>query len=372
MKTIRLAAAALALSCEAAPTVDPGSVRFVQDAASHRVTVEYTLSGEPGVVTLDIETNCVDETGMRWASIGLANVTHASGDVNQIVASGTATRTIKWNANKSWPGHRIEAEGARAVVKAWSMNAPPDYMVVNLLNGRRFYYETEAQLPEGIGCDLYRMDAMVLRRIHAAGATALLGSSQQEVGRGTSYYETARWVSFTKDFYLGVFEVTHGQFRNVVGRSTWDGKIFTNAVDILVRPCETALYRSYGNDGGLCTAGAWPNADPAEARKAPAGSFFASLRGLRWHWRAALALAHSANVLIVTTTRFSAAPVRFSAAPVRLLRPSRAIPLYPVRFVVHPTRFTYTFMRFPYVQHDFSPPLHDFKIYHNIFLRTVI
>jgi formylglycine-generating enzyme required for sulfatase activity len=281
------AVVAAASVCGAVPVVDPGSVTMTQDS-SRRVTIEYVLSGAPGIVTFDIQTNMVDGSGVEWVSIGASNVTHAAGDVNMIIQPSENkddVRRIVWMPMKAWPGRKIAEGGARAVVTAWSTNAPPDYMVVNLSNGQRKWYESVDQLPEGIDSDLYRTDEMVLRRVHAAGRQFACGSPIGELGRGgsndESYYERVRWVTLTKDYYLGVFEVTHAQFRRVRQSSAADKAYFTDEDALATRPCDYVPYCSYQHSGaGMMEPGAWPNDDYDEARKTPYNSFFGMLRSL--------------------------------------------------------------------------------------------
>ena len=78
------------------------NVTFSQDA-KHVVTITYTLTEAPAIVTLDIQTNV---TGDVWASIGAANV--APGVTSDSEAyrkvTGAGTHTIKWCPFRSWLG----------------------------------------------------------------------------------------------------------------------------------------------------------------------------------------------------------------------------------------------------------------------------
>ena len=109
-----------------------------QDPVTHLVAATYTLD-EPAVVTFDVKTNGV--------SIGGANLTHAYGDVHRVVAAGE--HTLYWQADKAWQGHRLSSASFEVV--AWATNAPPDYMVVDLVvkKGERTYYISPDQLPDG-------------------------------------------------------------------------------------------------------------------------------------------------------------------------------------------------------------------------------
>ena len=178
-----------------------------QDATTHCVTVDYALDS-PAIVTIDVTTNGV--------SIGAANVTCAYGDVNRLVGGGA--HRLHWSAARSWPGQRFVDDTVSVEVSAWSPDSPPDYMVVDLKvnKGERTWYAAAEQLPDGgLRNDKYKTDYLVMRRIPAAGKTFRMGSPAEEPGRKQN--ETLHYVTLTNDFYMSVFELTQGQFRNVVG-----------------------------------------------------------------------------------------------------------------------------------------------------------
>ncbi len=202
----------------ASPVVDNVSVAMRSDART--VEIEYDLSGAPGIVTIDVETNAVDEAGNEtWTSIGLGNVSCAVGDVFKLVETGT-DRKIFWCAEKSWPERMIESSsGMRVVVKASSTNTPPDYMVCDLRTGDRFYYDAEAQLPGGIDSDDYRKHLFLMRKIPARNVVFRMGDTEGAFGFDATR-EYPHKASFTEDFYMGVFEITHWQWEFCGGEKT--------------------------------------------------------------------------------------------------------------------------------------------------------
>ncbi len=203
----------------AAPDV---TVTSVTQTPTRSVLVSYDLAGEDAVVTLDVQTNTLADASGDWVSIGPENVRYASGDVNRKVAAGTG-RTIRWSARRSWPDQNIPTPTVRAVVKAWPLDDPPDYMVVDLLGSKNVrYYEDVRQLPakNGIDDDLYRTSELVMRRVHATNVEWYMGSPTSELGRDATNWdapETRHAVTLTKDYYLGVFELTGRQYANVGG-----------------------------------------------------------------------------------------------------------------------------------------------------------
>lgn len=180
------------------------------------LTVQYMLD-EPAVVTFDVKTNGV--------SIGAENLKLAYGDVHHVVepTGANEVRTLFWPAHEAWPDHRFGENVVSVEVTAWATNSPPDYMVIKLVGddkGARTFYTAPEQLPGvgGVTNDMYKTDYLVMRRIPAAGKTFRMGAPSGEPGRYGS--EALHYVTLTNDFYMAVFELTIGQFKNIVQNFT--------------------------------------------------------------------------------------------------------------------------------------------------------
>ena len=197
---------ACAMSAMAVPVVSDVTMN-PQSAGSAKLKVSYTLTGEPGIVTFDIQTNGV--------SIGLANVWGAAGDVNHVIQPGA--RSFVWRPDRSWPGHVVTDGSVTAVVTAWATNAPPNVMVIDLNgNGDISFYEDVAQLPDGgLANDRYRTTSMVFRKIPARGVNWRMGVPKSEVGSGN--VDTTHWVGLSEDYYMGIYEVTQKQYAMMLG-----------------------------------------------------------------------------------------------------------------------------------------------------------
>ena len=213
--------ACLALAASAVYAVDPqvDSVSFDFNKDNRLATIRYTLSDAPGIVTLDVETNrtgAATASAEDWVSIGGEHLREVVGDVNRYVED-LGEHLLLWQPDKSWPDHEVPAGAIRAVVTAWSPQTPPDYLVVDLVNSsNRWYYLGEDFLPRGgITNDYYRQDAIVMRRIPAAGVKWTMGlSSTARTAVGTGYTNMQQhYVKLTNDYYMGVFELTMGQVR---------------------------------------------------------------------------------------------------------------------------------------------------------------
>ena len=133
--------ATVGVSAFAIPTVS--DVKVEQDGLRN-VKVTYKLDAD-AVVTLDVLTNTAEGA---WVSIGAKNITHTWGDVHRLVRKtgdgATSEHTCGWAADRSWKDNVDAKLDIKAVVKAWATNAPPDYMVVDILPvmGTVRYYES--------------------------------------------------------------------------------------------------------------------------------------------------------------------------------------------------------------------------------------
>ena len=189
----------------AVPVVDPATVTVAQES-DRLVTVSYVLSGAPAVVTVDFLTNGV--------SIGEANFTDLSGDVNRVV--GTGNRRMYWRPDRTWPGNFVEG-AMSAKVTAWSLGAPPDFMVIEktMLRSQcevKFYVSTNA-LPGGglANRRLYGVESIVMKKVHSAGKSFRVGCPSYLYPSGTGR-EPPYTTSFSHDYYLGIYELTDGQY----------------------------------------------------------------------------------------------------------------------------------------------------------------
>ena len=172
-------------------------------------TFTYTrTTAEPRIVTLDLQTNGV--------SIGYSNISFVGGDVNRLVSK--ASGTIWWRVPAGFP--QMSLADVTPVVTEWATNAPPDYMVVNLIDRSVKYYPSADAIPYGVTNGWYKTKFMPFRRIHAAGVPWRMGAHQNEVGRDGSAMETAHEVILSHDYYIGVYELTCDQNRYLSSNST--------------------------------------------------------------------------------------------------------------------------------------------------------
>lgn len=202
----------------AVPVIDMSSVSVRQDG-SHTVIIDYTMNPatpddtEPAIVTVDVLTNGV--------SVGGEHLTTLSGDVNKIVShTADCKHKIFWSPHKEgMPEFTLPAAQVTAQVTVWSTNSPPAYWIFDLTKpADRMadrYYPEAGQIPLGVTNILYKTDRLVMRRIPAKGVTWRQGGTE-----GTLGYRVYRYVTFSYDYYVSIFELTLSQ-ANRLKPSTW-------------------------------------------------------------------------------------------------------------------------------------------------------
>ena len=273
MKNVFSAACLVAsVSAFSSPVVT--DVRVSQSWAQKPLSVSYSLNGGDAVVTADILTN-----GVRIAA---GDQLSMSGEVNRVVSCDGNLKTFRWYPPRSWwgDGRSLSAGTITARLTAWPTNMPPDYMVIDLDGSKnKEYFTSEDRLPLGIDSDVYRTDKLVMRLIRAKGRPFRFGASHvnerglDPVERG--YIEIARHAMLTKDYYIGVFEFTQGQYHKINGNRP---SMFANEECWRTRPVEY-LQRSHIIDSN------WPNDDPAVANSAGSNRMLYRLRnavGMDW------------------------------------------------------------------------------------------
>ena len=258
------------------PSVDPASISVSQDVAGGPVKIAYTLANGPAIVTVDVQTNA---GGDAWASVGDTRLGSLCGDVNRIVGTDEpANLSAWWMPAVDMPdGGTFTAANVRAIVTAWATNSPPDYMVFDTMDGTRRYFTSAAALPlGGLTNDLCRKEYMVFRKVTAANIPWRWGASNWEQekmrGKATTTNNWAHIVTLTKDYYLGVFEVTVGQYKRIKPDASFGNDQF--------KGMGAASGISYNSIRGSSAGAGWPNEDPAVARAVDSGSFLYAMRAL--------------------------------------------------------------------------------------------
>ena len=242
-------AASVSAAVSAAISVD--SVTVSQDAATRKVTVSYRLAGdEPsGIVTVRFRDAAGD-------LIPEASVATLRGEVNQRVAGLQSDHSFVWNADADLPGD-FPPGALQAEVTVHSLSDPPEYMTADLRfqDCVRFYTSSNA-LPGGVQDVRYKQDVVLMKRVCAKGVTWRMGTPTGESGRSSSR-ETLHYVTFTNDFYMGVYEITQRQYRHLQKNYLYSD--FLGRADADVLPINALSYDHLRGPMAASYNCYWPN-----------------------------------------------------------------------------------------------------------------
>lgn len=196
------------VSAFADPEVKLNSLTY--DASSRRATIVYTLTGGPAAVTLEILTNkavfVASASAFAYPMGRDMNL-----PFNRKIDSGTYK--VYFQVDKFAPGFVVGPNELSARVSAWADDNPPLYMGIDLTTKSNVvYYASREAIEGGEQDERWKTTWMLFRRIPAKGVTWLYSSGRsayQEITIGRLHY-----VSFTKDFYAAVYEMTQAQWKN--------------------------------------------------------------------------------------------------------------------------------------------------------------
>jgi formylglycine-generating enzyme required for sulfatase activity len=193
----------------------------------------------------------VDSIGYPSGFGGAWSGTIGAGSSQEVAVAFSPTMAVGYGGTIAV--HSDKTGGTNTIVCSGTglVGAAGDYLIVDLAGGpsaTSYPVSYAATPPTDGGIDAYKTTKLVLRRI-PAGAFSM-GSPTNELGRGDD--ETQHSVTLTKDFYIGVFEVTQKQWERVTG--DWPS-YFNNAAYSDSRPVEQ---RSWDDVRG----GTWPGGGP--------------------------------------------------------------------------------------------------------------
>ena len=144
------------------------------------------------------------------------------------------------------------------VVTLYAVWAKATYMVIDLSGGSSATSYPVSYLysvPSGGWTDEYKTTKLVLRRISAG--TFTMGSPTSEVGRYAN--ETSHSVTLSKDYFIGVFEVTQRQWELVMGTKP---SYFSNLSYYAKRPVERLSYNAIR---GSSSGAGWPSSSAVDS-----------------------------------------------------------------------------------------------------------
>lgn len=209
----------IASCCAASAAGAVSSIGNVSLAADETgcVTITYSLSSTPTVVTLDVTTNGV--------SVGGLALDRVVGDANRVVKNSECT--IRWWPTGGLTAEKIADANMKAVLKTWTSRRMPDYFSIDLAysNAVPRYYESRELIPGGEQDVRYKTNKLLMRRIPAAGMVTRCGFSPYEPDSNhpNTDAEIPHDVALTYDYYMAVYETTRAQYEMITGKSLADG-----------------------------------------------------------------------------------------------------------------------------------------------------
>ncbi len=246
-----------------------------ENERNKNVAVTYALAGESAIVTAEFTADDVTIT-----SIATTNLT---GDVNARVDVGR--HRFAWPVRAAFPQTTLKDLKVR--LTAWSVGQPPAYVVFDLTGrDRPRYYVSADAVPGGVLSRTYKTDKLLMRRIPAAGVETELGDV---TGATTSECPMSR-VSFSEDYYIGVFELTAGQYAWITEGSAASG----TDEDASVKPLVSVSWGTMRGTGfswptvaeGQTSAHAVDAASPLGKLRIQQGYAFDLPTGAQWEFAA--------------------------------------------------------------------------------------
>ena len=151
--------------------------------------------------------------------------------------AGNGSHRVTWNMGKDYPEFRAEDLCVSVTATPFSGDTPV-YMVIDLSGGKdaakypvRYTTKAPAHV-QGAANEPCQTTELWMRRIVAPSFAFSVNRYVVEVGDSKDSF----WGKMTKDFYVGVFELTQEQYRLVMG--DWPNSYCTNGLYRASRPAE--------------------------------------------------------------------------------------------------------------------------------------
>ena len=203
-----------------------------------KVDICYAISGVKSPV--DIEVSAVTASG---ESLHIA-ASALEGDFMEV---GNGFHRLTWNLEKSAYSNRISLDGVRFSLSPVSART---YMICDIGSGK-VSYTNEIVGSNGVWDDRFFSGSIVLRRCPSGVFT--MGSPSDETYRQSTpntaqlssgdTREAQHRVKITSPFYIGVFEITQGQYELLLGRDKrLEGSWYTNETFYAKRPMDKLTF----------------------------------------------------------------------------------------------------------------------------------
>lgn len=221
---------AAAFAADAAPEITGVTL----SRSGRMVSVGYNLSGADAIVTATFRTNgTVMDCGVPFRMVG---------DVARKVEAGEG-KSFHWFPDLSLPCFSTPEGTLSVELKAWSPDDPPAYLAVDLATHSNVFFFAEAEsVPGSVTNDLYRTDWVLMRHIPVSTEEWRMGTDSSYPNQPAN--QTPHYVKLTKDYYIGVFELTQGQYFRITGERPSYHSVPNGYPDGDLRPLETAPFNT--------------------------------------------------------------------------------------------------------------------------------
>jgi formylglycine-generating enzyme required for sulfatase activity len=216
-----------------------------------KVDIDYTLTATSGKTTpvFSVKFFCKPESGEPF------ELTNLEGEGFTGIILGDGAKRTTWDAAAQL-GTDVDSKNYQIGVYAEDVTEEATYLTLNLSTYKMTYGTAGPSTASGASS---KYAELWFRRVEAG--SFVMGSASTETGR-TASYETQHTVTITKTFYVGVFELTEGQYDRINSGSAGTSCIPKGTL-------------TYPNFRGTYYGATWPNTTD---HRVDSTSFFGKLR----------------------------------------------------------------------------------------------
>lgn len=185
------------------------------------VVINYTLeSNTQGATVFSVDFYGTFDDGETTFKLSDRGTLEKDGANGLLFSAGT--HKVIWNPASDLT---LKSSNLKIKVSATDITSEATYLVVDLSGGTgasSYPVSYLSSVPEGGWSDEYRTTKLVLRLVQPG--TFTMGSPTGETGRDQNHpnRETRHTVTLTKPYYIGVFEMTQGQYKCITGDNPAD------------------------------------------------------------------------------------------------------------------------------------------------------
>ncbi|MBR5901196.1 formylglycine-generating enzyme family protein [bacterium] len=211
------------------------------------VVINYTLeSNTQGATVFSVDFYGTFDDGETIFNLKDRGTLEKEGASGVLFEAGT--HKVIWTPSSDLT---LKSSNLKIKVSAADITSEATYLVVDLSGGTgasSYPVSYLSSVPEGGWGNEYKTTKLVLRLVQPG--TFTMGSPSDEIGRDTSASgELQHQVTLTKPYYIGIFEMTQGQYERIMGK---------NPADIVIAQDHSVNEVSYDMIRGTNQGQNWP------------------------------------------------------------------------------------------------------------------